>query len=52
MNARHIWHRAVCNHRDLRCEGTNIWVYQAPSFEPGVCEELMDCQQAQWPVQI
>lgn len=21
-----------------RCEGRNIWVYQVPSFEPGVCE--------------
>jgi hypothetical protein len=21
-----------------RCEGTNIWVYQAPAFRPGVCE--------------
>ena len=21
-----------------RCEGTNIWAYEAPSFQPGVCE--------------
>lgn len=21
-----------------RCEGTNIWVYEAPVFQPGVCE--------------
>jgi hypothetical protein len=24
--------------RDSRCEGTNLWVYQVPSFEAGVCE--------------
>lgn len=23
---------------DARCEGTNIWVYEAPAFQPGVCE--------------
>lgn len=24
--------------RDARCDGSNIWVYQSPSFEEGVCE--------------
>lgn len=28
--------------RDSRCEGTNIWVYSAPSFEAGVCEVSAD----------
>ncbi len=23
---------------DARCEGTNIWVYEAPAYQPGVCE--------------
>jgi hypothetical protein len=23
---------------NARCEGTNIWVYEAPAFQPGVCE--------------